>query len=412
MHSSLTMGRVKCGLDNSAVGLKPGALILVAFSALLLAAVSPAHAQTETLLYSFGCQPGCFPSAGLIMNMKGNLYGTTSDSSNGYGTVFEVTPSGTETVLHVFLGPSLGDGADPTGRLIRDKKGNLYGTTLYGGLNLFGGGGTVFEVTPSGTETVLYRFNSESGDGYHPVAGLVMDKLGNLYGTTTEGGAYGEGIVFKITPSGTETVLYGFGSQSGDGSEPVAGLVIDRKGNLYGTTVFGGANGLGTVFKVTPSGSETVLYSFGSQSGDGADPEAGLLMDKQGNFYGTTYSGGAYNYGTVYKLSASGTESVLYSFTGKFKRRKTDGANPYADLIMDKEGNLYGATEDGPLPDLGAVFQLTPYGRLNILHDFIDGTGDGLYVYGGLVMDKQGNLYGTTTWGGAFGRGIVFRVTP
>jgi uncharacterized repeat protein (TIGR03803 family) len=239
-----------------------------------------------------------------------------------------------------------------------------------------------------------------------------MDKLGNLYGTTTEGGAYGEGIVFKITPSGTETVLYGFGSQSGDGSEPVAGLVIDRKGNLYGTTVFGGANGLGTVFKVTPSGSETVLYSFGSQSGDGADPEAGLLMDKQGNFYGTTYSGGAYNYGTVYKLSASGTESVLYSFTGKFKRRKTDGANPYADLIMDKEGNLYGATEDGPLPDLGAVFQLTPYGRLNILHDFIDGTGDGLYVYGGLVMDKQGNLYGTTTWGGAFGRGIVFRVTP
>ena len=181
-----------------------------------------------------------------------------------------------------------------------DRAGNLYGTTQFGGAN---GGGTVFELSPTGTETVLYSFGSQSGDGLNSRAGLVFDKKGNLYGTTINGGAYGQGTVFKLTPNGIETVLYSFGSQSGDGSNAYGGLVMDKKENLYGTTAYGAAYGGGTVFKLTPAGVETILHTFGSQPGDGLITSEVLVFDKKGDLCGTTESGGANGEGTAFKLA-------------------------------------------------------------------------------------------------------------
>jgi uncharacterized repeat protein (TIGR03803 family) len=325
---------------------------------------------TETMLYSFkggGSGDGAYPIAGLL-NVKGMLYGTTYNGgacasvSGGCGTVFSITPSGTETVLHTFKGGS-GDGANPFAGLI-NVKGTLYGTTHDGGAcaSVSGGCGTVFSITPSGTETVLHTFKGRSGDGAYPYAGLINVR-GTFYGTTSEGGTCssfvgGCGTVFSLTPSGTETVLYSFkGSGSGDGNLPTMSLV-DVKGTLYGTTYEGGANcgssgGCGTVFSITPSGAETVLHSFG-RSGDGANPYAGLgLLNVKGTLYGTTIFGGANGDGTVFAITKSGTETVFHSFAGG----SGDGAGPRAGLISIK-GKLYGTTYDGGANGDGTVFAL------------------------------------------------------
>ena len=277
-------------LVGSAVRSVLGPVLLCA----LVLTVPPAHGQTETVLYGFAGSPdGGGPGAALIRDKEGNLYGTTLaggvynacyGGSSGCGTVFKLTPSGTETILWSFGNGK--DGSSPSGSFIFDK-GNLYSTTRYGGAY---NGGTVFKLTPSGTETILWSFGN-GADGYNPYAGLVVDKLGNLYGTTSAGGATscynGCGTVFRLTPSGTETVLYSFGSQSGDGYFPLAGLTMDAKGNLYGTTLAGGAYNQGTVFKLTPSGTETILWSFGNEW-DGAWPNGGLVFDHKGNLYGMT----------------------------------------------------------------------------------------------------------------------------
>src|SRR5208282_2343682 len=211
------------------------------------------------------------------------------------------------------------------------------------------------------TEKVLYSFGSQSLDGQDPVAGLVFGKKGNLYGTTEGGGFYDAGTVFEIATTGkeagTEKVLYNFGSHLGEGSYPHAGLIFDKEGNLYGTTWQGGAYGLGTVFEITSAGTEEVLHSFGGQSGDGADPSwAGLVFDKKGNLYGVTGDGGAYDEGTVFEVTPAGIETVLYSFGSQ----AGDGAGPAAGLIIDKEGNLYGTTSDGGAYGIGTVFEVTP----------------------------------------------------
>ena len=254
---------------------------------------------TYSVLYSFagsGEGDGEIPEATLI-NVKGTLYGTTIEGgTDGYGTVFSIAPSGTETVLHSFA--SSGDGAYPEATLI-DVKGTLYGTTMEGGANSFG---TVFSITPSGKEKMLQGFGS-SRDGAYPVAGLINAK-DTLYGTTLKGGANcsssgGCGTVFAVTPSGKETVIYSFYSVSGDGYAPYAGL-LNVKGTLYGTTEFGGARKVGTIFSITPSGKESLVHIFGG-SGDGGYPEAGLLNVK-GTLYGTTSGGGANNYGMVFSL--------------------------------------------------------------------------------------------------------------
>jgi uncharacterized repeat protein (TIGR03803 family) len=248
-----------------------------------------------------------------------------------------------------------------------DTAGNLYGTTQNGGS---GGGcsfgcGTVFKLAPAGNETVLHSFTGSPGDGGRPVAGLIMDTAGNLYGTTAEGGSgtctvingvpvSGCGTVFKLDPAGNETVLHSFTGGS-DGIQALAALIMDQAGNLYGTTELGGSFGFGTVFKLDPSGNETVLHTF-TGGNDGATPFfAGLIMDTAGNLYGTTFNGGASGYGTVFELDTAGNETVLHSFTGS----PGDGASPPAALIMDKAGNLYGTTLIGGASGFGTVFKLT-----------------------------------------------------
>ena len=353
------------------------------------------------VLYSFGgSEDAANPYAGLI-NVNGMLYGTTYEGgANGDGTVFSITPSGTETVLYSFKGGP-GDGEYPFATLI-SVKGTLYGTTSQGGAycSSTGGCGTVFSITPSGTETVLHSFGG-SGDGNGPLAGLINVK-GKLYGTTNEGGANGDGTVFSITPSGKETVRYSFKGGSGDGEFPLPGL-IDVKGKLYGTTVYGGANDDGTVFSITPSGTETMLYSF-KGSGDGERPYAGLINVK-GTLYGTTHLGGANGDGMVFSITPSGTETVIYSFKGS-----GDGEYPYAGLI-NVEGTLYGTTIEGGANGVGTVFSTTPSGTETVLHSF-GGSGDGQYPYYGGLINAKGKLYGTTYYGGAHGDGTVFRLSP
>lgn len=393
-------------------------LTLAMLAALLLAAVSTALAQTEAVLYSFVNVPdGGIPYyVTPVLDKQGNLYGTTMrGGANGYGTVFEVTSTGTETILHSFNNDGT-DGIYPYAGLVLGKKGKLYGITTGGGAY---GYGMVFELTPSGKETILHSFEWNGIDGFGPSAGLVMDKKGNLYGTTSFGGAHGDGTVFELTPSGTETILYSFEGSGTDGYNPESTLLLDAEGNLYGTTGNGGSYGYGTVFKLTPAGTETILHSFG-ESGDGYYPSASLIFDKKGNLYGTTGTGGAYGYGTVFELAFSGTETILHSFNAN----GTDGTNPEAGLVLGKKGTLYGTTVSGGAlcspSGCGTVFELAPSKKKeSILHSF-GATGDGYYPYGGLVLDKEGNLYGTTYLGGynagecAYfgGCGTVFKVTP
>lgn len=297
---------------------------------------------TETLFYSFAATP----YAGLVQGSDGNVYGTTaSGGTSNRGTVFKITPSGTESVLFSFPAGS----SDPYTGLIEGSDGNFYGTTGAGGAS---DAGTVFKITPGGTETVLHAFPKVGSDGQTPYAGLIQGSDGNLYGTTYFGGSHGFGTVFKVTPSGVETVLYSFASGS-DGANPYAGVIQGSDGNFYGTTYNGGASGHGTVFKITPSGTETVLYSFGGGS-DGANPEAGVTEGGDGNFYGATYLGGASNVGTVFEVTPSGTETILHTFAGG----GSDGANPSANLVLGSDGNLYGSTYAGGPGGVGTVFKV------------------------------------------------------
>jgi uncharacterized repeat protein (TIGR03803 family) len=282
----------------------------LAFALGLGAVAAPqAKAQTFTVIRSFtGGSDGADPLSGLFF-AGGNLFGTASSGgSSGLGVVFRLSLSGQETVLHEFTGGT--DGANPQGRLVMDKAGNFYGTTTAGGVS---NAGTVFKVTRRGKETILYSFTGKP-DGANPVAGLAIDSAGNLYGTTTAGGANGNGTVFKLaipTVSGgewTEEVLYSFG-KSPDGTVPVAGVTFDSSGNLYGTTSAGGTSGYGTVFQLTPSGSawtETILHHFALKS-DGGIPYAGLVLDSNGNLYGAATEGGAGGQnggGTIFELNA------------------------------------------------------------------------------------------------------------
>jgi uncharacterized repeat protein (TIGR03803 family) len=308
-------------------------------------------AGKEKVLYSFGVPPdGNGPRASLI-DAGGTLYGTTesggsytcvSDSQYfGCGTVFSVTTSGSESVVHLFAGGA-NDGVKPEAPLIA-VKGTLYGTTYAGGARH---GGTVFSITTGGTEKVLHGF---SGHGDGPTAGLI-DANGTLYGTTSGGGAHHDGTVFSITLAGKVRVLHSFNGADGKGPY---GSLLDVKGTFYGTTADGGSNGDGTVFSITTGGKENVLYSFGASANDGDAPYAGLT-DVKGTLYGTTYEGGAYKYGTVFTITTSGTEKVLHSF-GK----GTDGASPLAGLV-GTSATLYGTTFAGGSNGNGTVFALKP----------------------------------------------------
>jgi uncharacterized repeat protein (TIGR03803 family) len=412
-----------CGASQPPIG-APGALPQVS------AAAARTNRTNYKLVYNFdGPSDGRNPVASLI-DVRGMLYGTTDNggsscySGDFCGTVFSITPSGKERVLHTFgIGT---DGSNPEAGLI-DVGRTLYGTTAFGGSyvsergcfsSVYAPCGTVFSITPSGTEKVLHSFGSRT-DGLDPVASLI-EVRGTLYGTTFEGGARkkcrngrnGCGKVFSITPSGTEKVLHSFRGGS-DGAGPTAPL-IDVNGTLYGTTAGGGAYGGGTVFSITLSGKEKVLHSFGNET-DGAGPIAGLI-DMGGTLYGTTGGGGTLNCknaalcGTVFSLTLSGREKVLHAFSGN-----PDGANPVASLI-EVNGTLYGTTEFGGVyscntgGSCGTVFSITPSGTEKVLYSFGRRT-DGKFPVAALT-NVDGALYGTTEEGGTANRGTVFALKP
>jgi uncharacterized repeat protein (TIGR03803 family) len=380
---------------------------------------NPGHSTgvVETVIYSFSGGTGSMgdgvnPSAGLI-NESGTLYGTTffggfynnRFDKRGRGTVFSVTPSGKEIVLHRFTGP--GDGKYPYAGLL-NVDGIMYGTTEGGGARGFG---TVFSITPNGTEAVLHHFKGYDGAG--PQAGLT-NLNGALYGTTQAGGSsscdyYGCGTIFKITLSGKESVLHSFGFNR-DGKDPFAGLV-NVKGTLYGTTAFGGAHDDGIVFAITPSGKETILHSFKGGASDGAEPWAGLV-DVNGTLYGTTVVGGGVTSnckqldgcGTVFSITPSGKERLLHSFGAS-----GDGGEPEAALL-NVNGNLYGTTYYGGTQGAGTVFSITPSGTETVLYSFATKNYDGLSPQAGLINVK-GTLYGTTEFGGVNDDGAVYSLS-
>ena len=378
-----------------------------------------------TVIHAFNIgEHGGGPMGDLLMGNNGSLYGTTAfGGANHDGTVFEIAANGKETILYSFKGGT--DGFYPEAGLVMDRSGSFYGTTSEGGTS---NAGTVFKITPAGKKITLYDFKGGS-DGAIPEGRLMMSRNGNFYGTTSSGGhghGGGNGTIFKITPNGKETILYRFKGwdrwvvKNSDSSAPEAGLVLGLNGNLYGTTSQGGADGEGTVFMISPTGKESILYSF-KGSTDGACPEGPLLIGRNGNFYGTTISGGADDDGTVFRITPTGKESILYNFEGG-----TDGEGPKGGLIMGRDGNLYGTTTFGgnnfPLLDLllpqadsptgnGVVFEVTPQGLERVLHRYGDGSkGAGSETE--LVISRSGNLYGTTLAGGAHDKGVIFKIRP
>jgi uncharacterized repeat protein (TIGR03803 family) len=390
-------------------------LVIVAMPFVL--ATRSAHAQSFTVLYTFNGVDGANPYAGLIRDKAGNLYGTTLNGGRlGAGNVFKLDTGSMFTTLYTFTGRP-GDGTQPYGTLLRDQAGNLYGTTALGiGARFIHG--IVYRIGTTGKEAKPHLFAGPPADGSNPVAGLIRDKAGNLYGTTggggsacSTGGQNGCGIVFKLN-NGKETVLYNFtGSANGDGAAPEGVLVRDKAGNLYGTTLSGGNDNapLGIVFRLDITGKETILHLFSGGS-DGGGPAAGLVLDQGGNLYGTTTGQ------TVFKIDTSGNNySVLYTFSGG-----ADGSEPYAPVVMDKAGNLYGTTKYGGNLSCnaglgcGVVFKLNTAGKETVLHTFSGGT-DGALPVAGLLRDSAGNLYGTTLQGGtgcANGCGVIFKIHP
>jgi len=419
--------------------------IQVAF-VMILGTASSAKAQTVTPLYAFcppsqgpNCNDGRDPHAGLVQGSDGNFYGTTyyGGPANA-GTIFQITPSGALTTLYSFCSQSnCTDGRQPIGALVQGSDGSFYGTTTGGGSPLICGAdpqwvgcGTVFKINSSGAFSVLYTFCTAGGycpDGAIPV-GLAEGSDGNFYGATA--GAPGDsdisytpGTVFQVTPRGTLTTLYTFCSQSNctDGLNPYGAPVQGRDGNLYGTTYNGGANGPfsgGTVYKLTPGGALTTLYSFCLQSGcpDGYLPYAGLVQGGDGNFYGTTWFGGANvdaSAGTVFKITPSGALTTLYSFCSQ--SNCADGQWTVAPLVEGADGNFYGTTYDGGANggengSGGTIFKITPSGAFTKLWDFcsLSNCADGYVPYAGLIQGNDGNFYGTNWVGGVNGAGTVF----
>ena len=377
-----------------------------------------------------GMHDGCEPQASLNQDSAGNLYGTAASCGlGGNGSIFKIAPGGVFTTI-ISLAPRKNMAnvlAYPESSLVADNAGNLYGADVAGGsLGL----GSVFELSPTGKVKALHDFGPLP-DGRYPYANIIRDSAGNWYGTTSQGGASNNnGTVFKVAPDGTETVLHSF-SGAPDGSYPMAGLILDKSGNLYGTTESGGTGtgcvssppGCGTVFKITPGGNETVFYSF-KGGNDGVLPFSGsLITDGAGSLYGTTIRGGPHGTGTVFKLTTSGVESVLYSFPETMR-----GIFPFGGVIADDAGNLYGTTYGGGIiangQGYGVVFKLAPDGIETVLHSFQSFRKDGFGSRAGLLLSKDGYLYGTTDEGGythippnensqcGSNCGIIFKLKP
>ena len=376
---------------------------------------APWHGFAETVLYSFkGADDGADPTTSLTEGQDGNLYGTTgAGGANGSGgTVFKITTAGVLTILHSFQNGSVTDGSGPSG-VVQGTDGNFYGVTAYGGAT---GNGTVFSVTPTGTEVVLYSFANGLGDGFNPYGNLIQATDGHLYGTAPNGGANDNGAIFRITLSGQESILYSFNASANDGYSPSSGVIQASDGNLYGTTPGNGSNintSFGAVFKVTLSGQETLLYTFQGQTvSDGQEPEAGLIQGADGNLYGTTSEGGSGIGGTVFKLTPGGVETVLSNFNAGGPT-SVNGYSPTTSLIQASDGNLYGINNVGGANSAaGTVFQVTPQGVTSLVYAFGASSGDGANSQANLIQASDGNFYGTTHAGGAYGYGTIFKITP
>lgn len=429
--------------------------IFLTFAAILANFAPRSFAQEESVIYNFNpaIRDGVGPQGNLTFDASGNLYGTTYiggiHSCGGVvfycGTAFELSPSKdggwTEKVIHNFGNGT--DGYGPSAGMVFDSDGNLYGATYQGGAF---GYGTVFELSPTAgggwSEKVLHHFNFDGRDGINPVASLILDGAGNLYGTTLGGGTSDGGSVFELIRAAdgnfTEKILHSFVFNGADGLNPYGALVADASGNLFSTTSGGGLYGWGMVFELSPVAgrkwTERILHNFNYNGEDGVQPTSGLAFDAAGNLFGTA-AGGVYNWGAVFELSpgqnGKWTENILHNFN----LRAGDGSNPAGAVTIDASGNLYGSTLSGGLYTYGTVFELTPelspelspaegggYSE-KILHNFsgtlksgaLDGT-DGREPESAVTLDGAGNLYGTTyqggAFGGAFGYGTVFEITP
>jgi uncharacterized repeat protein (TIGR03803 family) len=394
-----------------------------------------AAAPVLTTLHAFTGADGATPTTDLLFDTSGDLYGAASaGGARGLGAVFALSPpatpggSWTQTTLYAFTGAA--DGARPAGSLLFDTSGGLYGTTQTGGPAK---AGAVFKLTPppiaggSWTETTLYTF-AGGADGTAPGAGLVFDTFGNLYGTTTTGGAYGAGTVFELTapaaPGGswTKTVLFNF-HDSENGGRPASNLIFDTTGALYGATQVGGAPDFGVVFKLSPppspggSWTQSTLHGF-TGAPDGAGPAGNLVFDTAGALYGVTQAGGASNFGTVFRLAppatpgGAWTETTLHGFTGG-----SDGGHPRSGLMFDMTGALFGTTTDGAAFGFGAVFKLAPPAtpgkawKETVLYHF-KGGGDGAGPRTGLTVDGSGAVFGTTAGRVPTNAGTVFELMP
>lgn len=394
--------------------------------------VTATWAQTEKVLWDFSGNNGDGKapwSNFLISDSKGNLYGATGQGgTNSTGMVFVLSPNSsggyTETILYDFNAYGSGDGSGPYGSLAFDKSGDLIGTTSGGGTS---SAGTVYKLSPKSgggwTEKVIYSFSTSGSDGQYPAAGVTIGKNGALYGTTSFGGANSSGTVYQLTRAGKvwmEKVIHSFGT-SGDGSYPYGGVTLDSLGNLYGTTSIGGAVGYGSIYRLKPTKNgwtETLLHSFTDQKGDGGGMYyVNLVSDAAGNLYGATAFGGINNTGTVWELVYSKTtkkysEKILHTFGATGGR---DGNYPYGGVAMGKTGTLYGTTENGGSANAGVVYRLEESGgkwKETILHNFSGGSSDGQDPSANLLRDTSGNLFGMAQFGGTSNDGVVYKVKP
>ena len=358
-------------------------------------------AQVLTVLHSFNGNDGQLAESALVQGSDGNFYGTTAlGGDNHKGTVFKIDATGNLTTLHSFSGfPN--DGANPIAGLIQGSDGNFYGTTALGGMFYQG---TLFRITPAGAVTIVRSFSGLLGDGSVPMGGLVQTSDGSLFGTTALGGAHSMGTVFR-TALGIVVTLHSFSGSPDEGANPTAKLVRGSDGNFYGTTVRGGTQNRGTVFKVGSLGSFTTLHSFSGSPGEGAIPFAGLVQGSDGNFYGTTALGGEHYLGTVFNMSPAGSVTTMHSFSGS----SGDGASPLAGLVQASDGNFYGTTSLGGAHYLGTIFRINPAGSLTTLHSFSGSSGEGASPVAALLQASDGNFYGTTSLGGAHYWGTVFK---
>jgi len=372
--------------------------IVLAFAVSQLGTLALAQGNFS-ILYNFCsahyCSDGASPNAGVIQDPSGNLYGTTWDGGYDYGVAYKLDTAGNETVLYSFCSQrACVDGENPLSPLTRDEAGDLYGTTQYGGTGVCDGYGcgTVFEIDTAGNETVLYSFTG-GPDGCFPYQGLARDRFGNLYGTTVECGSSGYGTIFKVDSAGNFTLLHSFAGKPSDGAYPgdFGHLVMGKSGDLYGVTKGGGSYDHGTLYKLSKSGTLTLLHDFAGGKKDGCVPRGSVVLDEAGSLYGTTWGCGSHFgshfSGTIWKVSQNGKETILHSFAGY----PSDGCRPAAGVARDAKGNMYGVTYYCGADRMGTLYKLSAKGKLTLLHSFAG--SDGANPVGDVLLTGNGTLF-------------------